>query len=161
MSASRIATPTVALGVAGIAMALLLPLANADERRARSPANPAFLAECGSCHVPYPPKLLSAPAWRNLVNGLVRHFGVDASLDAETAAAIGSYLQANAASPRKVSPDPTIVRVTDSPRFVRKHAAIPASAWQSPQVQSAANCGACHPDAREGRFGHDARVPRF
>ncbi|MGZ8268326.1 MAG: diheme cytochrome c, partial [Burkholderiales bacterium] len=36
-------------------------------------------AECSSCHVAYPPKLLSAQTWRRLMGGLDKHFGTDAS----------------------------------------------------------------------------------
>ena len=45
------------------------------------PENPAWRNECGTCHVAYPPGLLTAPDWRKLMGGLERHFGTDASLD--------------------------------------------------------------------------------
>ena len=151
---------TIARLAAGVALAATAWAASADAGHSRAPANPAFLSECGSCHVPYPAKLLSAPAWRTVMDGLERHFGTDASIDAETAATIRGYLEANAGSGRKVARDPGVVRVTESPRFVRKHDDIPASVWRSPKVQRPANCGACHADAQQGRFGDDARIPR-
>lgn len=147
--------------LAGVVAAAPLANAAADGGRSRAPADPAFVSECGSCHVPYPPRLLSAASWRTVMNGLDRHFGTDASLDAATAQAIGAYLETNAGSGRKVSADPHLVRVTQSPRFVRKHDEIAPAAFRSEKVKSAANCGACHPRAQDGRFSeHDARVPR-
>ena len=51
------------------AIALLLALAAlpaaADD--VRLPASPTYRAECGSCHVPYPPQLLPAESWRALM----------------------------------------------------------------------------------------------
>jgi nitrate/TMAO reductase-like tetraheme cytochrome c subunit len=127
----------------------------------RAPADPAFVSECGSCHVPYPAKLLSAGAWRTVMNNLDRHFGSDASIDAAIAQKISAYLEANAGTGSKVSTDPALIRVTQSPRFERKHREIPAATWKSEKVQSAANCGACHASAQDGRFSdHDARIPR-
>lgn len=152
-----------ALAAALIGLFAAAPLSNAaaDEARSRAPADPAFVSECGSCHVPYPPRLLSAASWRSVMDNLERHFGTDATLDAATAQSIRGYLEANAGSGRKVSADPRLVRVTQSPRFVRKHDEIAAAVFRSAKVQSAANCGACHPRAQDGRFSeHDARIPR-
>jgi len=146
--------------IAGAWMALATTTAYADSG-SRAPANPAFLEECGSCHVPYPARLLSAASWRNVMKDLDRHFGTDASVDAATEAAIRRYLEANAGTGRKVASDPALVRVTQSPRFLRKHDDIAASVFRSDKVKSAANCGACHASAPEGRFSdHDARIPR-
>jgi diheme cytochrome c len=147
--------------LAGVLVAAWLSNAAADERRSRAPADPAFVSECGSCHVPYPPRLLSAASWRTVMNGLDRHFGTDATLDPATAQSIRNYLEANAGSGRKVSADPHLVRVTQSPRFARKHDGIAPAVFRSDKVQSAANCSACHPGAQDGRFSeHDARIPR-
>jgi len=127
----------------------------------RTPPDPEFLAECGSCHVPYPARLLSAASWRTVMNNLDRHFGTDASIDAATAATIRAYLEANAGAGRKVSADPTLVRVTQSPRFLRKHHGIAASVLDGEKVKGVANCGACHASAPGGRFSdHDAHIPR-
>jgi hypothetical protein len=141
-------------------LGLATTIAHADSG-SRVPANPVFLDECGSCHAPYPARLLSAASWRTVMNDLDRHFGTDASVDAATASAIRGYLEANAGTGRKVSRDPALVRVTQSPRFLRKHDDIAASVFRSDKVKSAANCGACHASAAEGRFSdHDARIPR-
>jgi hypothetical protein len=41
----------------------------------------SYEAECASCHMAYPPALLSQQSWKNLMSGLSKHFGTDASLD--------------------------------------------------------------------------------
>lgn len=146
------------LAVAGVALASAPSHADSGSR---TPPDPAFLAECGSCHVPYPARLLSAASWRTVMNNLDRHFGTDASIDQATASTIRAYLETSAGAGRKVSADPTLVRVTQSPRFLRKHDEIPASVFRSEKVKGAANCGACHASAPDGRFSdHDARIPR-
>ena len=83
------------------ALAALLGLAAlpAAADKPRLPPNPAYKAECGSCHVPYPPKLLPAQSWRALMARLDRHFGSDASLDARTSEEISRYLATE--SPRE------------------------------------------------------------
>jgi hypothetical protein len=149
------------LAAAACVAGLVVAASPAFADGSRAPADPAFLSECGSCHVPYPARLLSAGAWRTVMNNLDRHFGTDASIDAATARSITVYLEANAGTGGKVSTDPRLVRVTESPRFVHKHREIAAATWQSPKVQGAANCGACHAGAQDGRFGdHDVRIPR-
>ena len=37
--------------------------------------------ECASCHMAYPPGLLSEKSWLNVMNELSKHFDTDASLD--------------------------------------------------------------------------------
>ena len=44
--------------------------------------DPRWRAECGGCHAAFPPALLTAPAWRQVMGALDRHYGTDASLDA-------------------------------------------------------------------------------
>ena len=149
------------LAAAVLAAALLFaPGGFASGRAATPAANPAWQAECGSCHVAYPPRLLPAASWRVLMDGLERHFGTDASVDPATAAAIRAFLEANAGRPRAAD-DAATVRITQTRWFVREHREVPARAWRNPGVRSAANCAACHRSAEAGRFGeHDVRIPQ-
>ena len=64
---------TLLLAVALPALADRLPLP------ADTPAS--YAAECGSCHLAYPPALLSAGDWRRIMAGLNDHFGTDAAVD--------------------------------------------------------------------------------
>jgi mono/diheme cytochrome c family protein len=135
--------------------------AAAGERRFPAPHNDTWKTECGSCHTAYPPQLLSARSWRTIMNGLERHFGVDASIDARTAASIGAFLETNAAREREKRSDPTAPRITETRWFRHEHAEIAAATWTGPKVGSAANCGACHGGADSGDFSeHGVRVPR-
>ena len=152
----------LAVWIAGLAAAAaLVAEAVAGERKYLANANPAWKAECGSCHVAYPPQLLSATSWRTIMSGLDRHFGVDASVDAAAAASIGAFLEANAASERGRRGDPSTLRVTETHWFRHEHADIAAAAWAGPKVRSAANCSACHGGAESGDYSErSVRVPR-
>jgi hypothetical protein len=123
--------------------------------------NAAWKSECGSCHVAYPPGLLPSASWRAIMAGLERHFESDATIDAPTAAAIEAFLVANAGRDRWPSPTAApILRITETRWFRHEHDEVTPTAWRSPAVQSAANCGACHMDAESGRFRErEIRVP--
>lgn len=135
--------------------------------------DPRWRAECGGCHAAFPPALLTAPAWRQVMGALDRHYGTDASLDAATAREIASFLERNAGDARRGAPPaavkvatgvqapPPLPRFADSPWFAREHRKIPASTIARRDVGSLANCGACHPAADRGDFSERAvRVPR-
>jgi len=122
--------------------------------------NPTWQAECGSCHIAYPPALLPAESWRAVMAGLDRHFGTDASVDAGTAAEIGAFLERNAGRGRWSAARPTL-RVTETRWFRHEHDEVDAAVWKSPKVKSRANCAACHGGAEQGNFDeHNVRLPR-
>ena len=124
--------------------------------------NPLYTQECGSCHVPYPPGLLSRQSWNGVMNGLGQHFGADASLDDPTAQRLRQYLEKNAGSrPTDKNGTPQL-RITETRWFLHEHQEeLPASIWQNPAVKSAANCGACHTSAADGIFTEDnVRLPK-
>lgn len=140
------------------ALALLAREAQADGHRYRAD-NARWKAECGSCHLAYPPQLLPAPAWRSIMAGLDRHFGTDASLDPAAAAEIGAFLQNHAGSGRRAGAQ--TLRITDSAWFRDEHDEVPEAAWKRPAIGSAANCAACHRGAEQGDFSErNIRIPR-
>ena len=140
------------------AFGLLMNEAMAESDRF-SATNEKWAAECGSCHIAYPPQLLPAASWRRIMAGLDRHFGSDASLDAASATEIGAFLERNAGRARRG--DAESLRITEGRWFRHEHDEVRASAWKSARVQSAANCGACHAGAERGDFDEDAvRIPR-
>jgi hypothetical protein len=152
----RIVWPSVFLSLVA-ALAMGVPAAASDER-GRTPVNATWRTECGGCHVAYPPKRLPASAWRTIMNGLDKHFGTDASLDANAVAEIATFLEAHAGRDRG---GPPTTRITETAWFTRQHRKVPAATWRRPDVKSAANCGACHPGAERGNFDDDAvRLPR-
>lgn len=140
------------LALAQSAMADRLPL----------PANtpPAYAAECGSCHLAYPPQLLAAPDWQRLMAKLDSHFGSDASLAPDVRRQLENFLATNAGSASRLGAAGDPPRISQTARFVRKHRELQASDWKNPKVRSAANCEACHTRAAEGRFSeHEIVMP--
>ena len=136
--------------------AAILPLAASADSQRYTNENPSYRAECGSCHVAYPPALLGPDAWRTIMNGLDRHFGTDASVGDARRAELTAYLVTSAGT-RKGSDAP---RITEARWFRKEHGEIAAATWHSRAVKSAANCEACHSQAAAGDFSErSVRVP--
>ncbi|MFA6015310.1 MAG: diheme cytochrome c [Gallionellaceae bacterium] len=138
-------------------------LAHASEGESRStPKNTKWQAECGSCHVAFPPRLLSAASWRAMMSSLNKHFGTDASLDAKSAAEIAAFLEKNAGSRKTESASGTpLLRITETRWFIHEHDEVNASVWKNPKVKSAVNCAACHTQAESGNYSeHNIRIPQ-
>lgn len=148
------------LSIATVAWFTAAP-ALADGGRAMPPTvPPAYVQECGSCHAAYPPGMLPARSWQRAMNGLDRHYGSDASLDAPTARQLGDWLQQHAGTWKRVAEEPPQDRLTRSAWFERKHRKVEPAVWQLPSVQSAANCAACHTGTGQGRYDdHGLRMP--
>jgi hypothetical protein len=108
----------------------------------------AYRAECGTCHIAYPPALLGAEDWRGVMNGLERHFGTDASIANATRAELAAYLEAGAGRRRSAADG----RISQSSWFRKEHREVAAATWSSTAVKSAANCEACHRRAADGDF---------
>jgi hypothetical protein len=138
---------------------ILLADASAGEHR-RTPHNEKYAAECGSCHVAYPPKLLPAQSWRSVMDGLSRHFGTDASVDTATAEQILAYLEQNAGR-KQPPPAGGTPRITSTSWFVREHREVAAATWTNSGVKSRANCSACHTKAEAGSYREgEIRLPK-
>lgn len=139
-----------------LASLLALPLAaQADKLVIPAGAPPAFAAECGACHLAFPPALLDAQGWRAVMARLDRHYGDNASLDEPTRRSIEGFLVKHAGGDKVHAPvtaggEPP--RLTATPWFKRKHHEVTASDWQDARVKSPANCGACHTRAAEGSY---------
>lgn len=131
----------------------------ADGHKLAVPANPQWQAECGSCHMAYPPQLLTAANWRRMMQGLDRHFGANASLDASENAQILAFLERNAARDDKYAANASL-RISDSAWFQRKHREVAPATWQHAKVKSPANCTACHVTAERGDWSERSiRMP--
>ncbi len=143
----------LALGVAHAA------LADGDKRMV--PLLPKYQQECAACHVAYPPGMLPAASWERVMANLPKHYGTDASLDEATVKEIGTWLNTNAGTYKRVREDPPQVRITRSAWFVRKHDEVSAVTWKLPAVRSASNCAACHTTADMGNFSErNLRIPK-
>jgi len=135
--------------------------AQADFGRSNPAPLPLYKTECAACHIAYPPGMLSAPSWQQLMISLPKHFGTDASLDAATAKPISAWLQANAGTGRRFSDAPPDNRISKSGWFVRQHDEVSAAVFKRASVGGAANCGACHGHAAEGNFNeNEVRIPK-
>ncbi len=122
--------------------------------------NPVYKAECGSCHVAYPPALLPADSWQAVLNGLDRHFGTDASVDAKSFTELRTFLDSSAGRIRRSSAGMPRLRISETDWFRGEHRKVPATTWQAAAVKSPANCAACHTGAESGDYGERGiRVP--
>lgn len=140
-------------------LSLLLPLAaHADTLRPSAAAPPAFQAECASCHLAFPPQLLTAEDWRRVMAALDKHYGDNASLDDKTQRVIADFLVKNAGSAGKLGAGGTAATANGLPRltatawFKRKHREVPQADWRHARVKHPANCAACHGKAAEGSY---------
>ena len=112
----------------------------------------SYEAECASCHMAYPPGLLSGQSWQNVMGSLSKHFGTDASIDEKERTELTNWLRNNAATRQKYAELAPDNRITKTSWFIRKHDEIRADVWKRLGIKSAANCGACHTSAAEGIF---------
>ena len=145
-----------------IATSLLLAASSTFAAKMTMPADaPAsYEAECASCHMAYPPALLSEQSWKNVMSSLSKHFGTDASVDAKTQAEITNWLIKNAATRQKYSETAPENRITKTSWFIRKHDEVRPDVWKRAGVKSSANCGACHIDAAKGIFSEsNIKIP--
>ena len=130
----------------------------ADSPKLAVPSNPKWQIECGSCHMAYPPQLLTAQNWRRMMQGLDRHFGANATLEAKENAEILAFLERHAA--RNGSYSAKTLRITDTAWFQREHREVSNSSWSHAKVKSRANCTACHVTAERGDWSeHSIRMP--
>ena len=121
---------------------------------------PAYQAECASCHMAYPPALLSKPAWQKIMSGLDKHYGTDASLDGPTQKQIGVWLQAQGGTYKRVETSSPEERITSTQWFEKKHRSIDKIVWLRISIKGKAQCQACHTSADIGDFEDDrVRIP--
>ena len=124
-------------------------------------ANAKWQTECGSCHVAFAPGLLPAASWKNVMSGLDKHFGSDASLTPEDATEITNFLVRNSSNRWAAGTAP--LQVTESGWFKAKHSSdeINPNVWKRQFVKSKSNCIACHGGADKGLFDEKTvRIPK-
>lgn len=164
-SRMRVAPVLVAMVLGAVAMQAAEAKAKPDAAKieAQKAARLAFdgrkvyAKECSACHVAYPLIALPRASWEAHLGSLGKHFGVDASLDAKDASALGALVASEARDGVRPKDD----RVTQSVWFAGIHREVPASVFSRKSVGSAARCEACHSGAGRGDFDEDAvRIPR-
>ncbi len=159
IAAAIVAVTFVASGLVVVALAGRpargVPLAALD---------PLYASECGDCHAPYHPSLEPAAVWVAIMDHLDRHFGEDASLEADKVARIRDYLVANAAETADTKPANVFrrrdasepLKITATPFWRHVHSGIPERVFAAKSVGSQSNCSACHEDAAAGLFNPQA-----
>lgn len=144
-----------------LSLFLLPALAMAAGERLPS-ASQAYLEECGACHVPYPPGLLSGKDWGQLMNSLPDHFGDDASLDPDMQRTIEQYLQRRAGKAQWLSDAGNPPRITQTWWFTRQHNEVPGAVWRNPQIKGPSSCQTCHRNAERGSYRErDIAIPGY
>ena len=108
-----------------------------------SEENATWRAECGACHMAFPPALLPANDWLEIMSRLDQHFGTDASLDAGRQQEISQYLQRKGASNYLFASGEALPRITTSDRFLGKHRSA-VRLWRKGQISTLSDCAACH-----------------
>lgn len=137
------------------------------------PHSASYQAECGECHLTYPPSLLPAASWRAMMGNLEDHFGDNAELDVATAKQITLYLEQYAAgkgrdehserswhATRGRTPP---LRITETDYFRGQHHEIPTKMVKgNPEVGSFSRCEACHKGADTGDFDeYGVQIPGY
>lgn len=123
----------------------------AGEHQVAPVRDPLVQKECGQCHMAFQPGLLPAASWERMMADLGHHFGDDASLSPDKAAAIRSYLVGNAG---RVRHGDVPARITEARWFTHEHN-FPEKVWRRPEVMTKSNCAACHRGAEQGFYDDD------
>ncbi len=157
-----------------ICAALCFSLSTAGQAIGESATNPGddltprfekdslYIEECGTCHLAYPPMLLPAKIWKNLVDGLDNHFGDDATIERSTLDHIDKYLQTHALETEtqskvghwlKTIAEQPPNRITELTGFVEDHAdAYRRMGESSRKTGFFSPCADCHKEAGDGIF---------
>lgn len=137
-----------------VALAVTLPVTSWADRHkmASTPLSPLYIQECGSCHVAFPPGLLTNKDWHQVMTMLDKHYGDNATLEEKTKDQLTTYLIQHSGQDSKFSGEETPPKLTTTRWFRREHHEVPTPAWATPQVKSAANCVACHRQAEKGDY---------
>ncbi len=134
--------------------------------------NPAFVAECGSCHTLYSPHLLPRASWSKMMDNLDDHFGDDASLDEATRVSIKEYLMKNSAESsskesafyilESIKGNQDIIAITQTPYWKKRHVGIDKNIFSRNEIKSKANCKACHSDIEKGMIEDmNIKIPKI
>ncbi|MBI3444937.1 MAG: diheme cytochrome c [Magnetospirillum sp.] len=142
---------------AALLLVLALP-ARADTVRPLTDAE--TLKACGECHMAFQPGFLPARSWNRIMDTLTDHFGDNAGMAADKTARIRKVLVEGAADERAktlrgLDANAVPLRLTETPRFVRKHDRIPERVWKRPDIVTKSNCVACHTGAEKGIYEDD------
>jgi hypothetical protein len=126
-------------------------------------ANPQYVKECGTCHMAFPPQLLPARSWRQVMGSLDHHFGDSAQVDDATRQKLTDYVTANSADLEQnvqsaevmhsLRPGETPPSISKIPYIAGLHAAVLDPAWGgNPLPKTLSECSVCHYKAETGNY---------
>jgi len=140
--------------------------------------NVLYAEECSACHMAYQPGLLPESAWETVMapEGLIDHYGDDASLGEAARAEIEDYLTNHSADKAKrsrsrafakgslssaIKPGESLPRISATRYFLHEHDEIPERLVSgNPDVLSYSQCDACHRAADDGIYNeHQVIIP--
>jgi hypothetical protein len=145
------------------------PIVARDDLASPRDVSTFYRTECGSCHVPYPPNLLSdgglfsdTSGWKEIMDDLRNHFGENAELDENARLRIRRYLVDNAAgSGRRFGSRTNPARLTSTLWFHRTHGEVKQH-FKNTRIGSPANCVVCHPQAEHWIYSKkEVRLPKI
>lgn len=126
------------------------------------PDNSLWREECGACHLAFHPSLLPARSWKLMMQEQASHFEEDLYLEQDTVKEIETFLVENAAEQglteaawkinRSIPKTETLLRITETPYWIKKHQDISDVVWKHPKVNGKVDCAGCHLDAEAGTF---------
>lgn len=126
------------------------------------PDNSLWREECGACHMAFHPSLLPARSWKSMMEQQASHFEEDLYLEQDTVKKIEVFLIENAAEQglteaawkidRSIPKKETLLRITETDYWIKKHQDISDAVWEHPKVNGKVNCAGCHMDAEAGTF---------
>jgi hypothetical protein len=133
--------------------------------RLRPVTDPETVAACGECHMAFQPAFLPARSWDRMMSQLSDHFGDNAAMAPDKTERIRKVLMDGAADTgggkagskalRGIGQHDVPLRITELPRFHKKHDRISEREWKRPEVMSKSNCPACHKGADAGLYDDD------
>ena len=133
--------------------------------------NSLYIAECGACHLAYPPQLLPESSWVQTMAGLEDHFGENAEIDSETNTKITAYLrqyglgnnQPNTMSKMmRELPIETTLRITDMPSFIDTHKLVLDQLEMASFPEGYLSpCADCHRQAASALFDKELLHPGY
>ncbi len=123
------------------------------------PVNHALTKEeCSACHFAFPPSMLPATSWTDMMNTLESHFGEDASLDEDSVASITDYLNSNSADASWIGnrfsrgqTNDWPIRITETDHWLREHKNQSFKTEDFENIYRS-DCVACHDNAANGDF---------
>ena len=114
--------------------------------------------ECSACHFAFPPSMLAAASWTDMMNTLESHFGEDASLDEDSVASITNYLNSNSADASWIGnrfsrgqTNDWPIRITETDHWLREHKNQSFKTEDFENIYRS-DCVACHDNAANGDF---------